>query len=93
MEAVWRAHEDDGLQALATIWEDPEHGPVDAADALDWQEAYDLTHPVLIERERYFETDTRPASWIVDLSSMQILSVTMGRDTEVEERVCSFLGC
>lgn len=93
MEAVYRAHEDDGLQALATIWEDPDHGPVDAADARDWEEAYDLTHPVLIETDRYYETDSRPVSWIVDLSDMVILSVTTGRDTEVEERVCSYLGC
>lgn len=74
----------DGLFVLIAYFEDANFSPARARDAARWRDRHDLTFTVTADTDNvfgaYYDTALAPMTMVVDVPSMEILSVQTGFD-------------
>jgi thiol-disulfide isomerase/thioredoxin len=84
LEGLHRELGPEGVFVLIAYFEDANFSPARARDAARWRERHDLTFTVTADTDNvfgaYYDTALAPMTMVVDVPSMEILSVQTGFD-------------
>ena len=89
LEALFQEHGSKGLHVLVAVFEDSNFAPADAAEADRWRRRFSLSFDVVADPAfvlgTYYDRELTPLNMVVDMESMEILSMNLGWDPELIE--------
>lgn len=84
LESLYQEFGCDGLEVMVAYFEDQNFQPAQLIHAQQWQMQYGLSHTVVADTPNafsaYYDTAAAPMNMIVDLCTMEILSIDTGFD-------------
>lgn len=93
LQALHETHEADGLFMLVTVAEDNNRAPADTSFVSGWINEYSLTFQVLLDEGfqmgDYYDETLTPMIMMVDLDTMEIISIATGFDQSSVDAIIS----
>lgn len=84
LEEMHREFSGKGLEIMIAIFEDSDFEPATTEDAIAWKDRFNLTPAVVVDAPfvlaAYYDRNLTPMNMIVDVDSMEILSIAAGWD-------------
>jgi thiol-disulfide isomerase/thioredoxin len=91
LEGFHQRYSELGLVVVVALFEGAQFDPADPALARAWQGRYGLSFPVVADPDfvlgAYYDAALTPMNMVVDLCSMEILSIHTGTDTTAEAAI------
>jgi peroxiredoxin len=84
LPGIYSEYHPQGLDILAAVFEDASSDPADAADAANYADHYGFSFATVadddLETTGYFDKTTAPMNMLIDLCTMEIISIETGYD-------------